>query len=265
MKVRLSKLAGCAGLCLFTVVTYADWLPGDLHKMHYPQTPDPNGWDIKVDGLNIVHDDFRCTQTGPITHIHFWGSFRGDIVPPEPYLNNIYLTIHSDIPDPDGPGPAYSTPGALLWDYSTSNYDPGLVTVREEPEGLQGWYDPVPVDPLVIPDDHLRFFQFNVKIVSDMQFQQTEDTIYWLGIHAVSPMGFDFGWKTSLEHFNDDAVADDLDGGWIELRDPASADIPPPSLDMAFVIVPEPSSTALAMGLLALGALFLGRRFTGRD
>ena len=24
----------------------ADWEPGDGHKMHYPQLPDPNGFDI---------------------------------------------------------------------------------------------------------------------------------------------------------------------------------------------------------------------------
>ena len=267
MNVRWNKLAGCAGLCLFALASHADWLPGDLHKMHYPQTPDPNGWDVKADGQYTIADDFRCAETGPITHIHFWGSYRGNEVPPGPpagVLNNIQFTIWSDIPDPDGDGPLYSQPDELLWSYNTMNYGPELVKIREEPAGNQGWFDPVAGE--VVPNDHTRFFQYNVELVPEEPFLQQEGTIYWLGIHAVSPMGFEFGWKTSgAEQFNDDAVADDLDGGWIELRDPLSPDTPPPSLDMAFVIVPEPSTTALVMGLLAVGALLTGRRLQSRN
>ncbi|NBD38592.1 MAG: PEP-CTERM sorting domain-containing protein [Verrucomicrobia bacterium] len=128
-----------------------------------------------------------------------------------------------------------------------------------------GLHNTNPVTGFNEREDHTRFFQYNIELVPDEMFVQEEATIYWLGIHAVSPEGHEFGWKTSLEHFNDDAVADNLDGGWIELRDPASLDDPPPSLDMAFVIVPEPSTTALMMGLLAVGALLAGRRFHSRN
>jgi len=27
-------------------IAFADWAPGDPHKMHFPQEPDPYGWDV---------------------------------------------------------------------------------------------------------------------------------------------------------------------------------------------------------------------------
>jgi hypothetical protein len=61
------------------------------------------------------------------------------------------------------------------------------------------------------------------------------------------------GWKTSWMHWNDDAVWR-LVGGmpWYELTDPITGE----SLDMAFVITPEPTT----MALLGLGAMALMRR-----
>ncbi len=32
---------------LIAPAAIADWDPGDGHKMHYPQMPDPNGWDVR--------------------------------------------------------------------------------------------------------------------------------------------------------------------------------------------------------------------------
>ena len=53
------------------------------------------------------------------------------------------------------------------------------------------------------------------------------------------------GWKTSLTHLNDDAVWWDAAAGmWKELRDPNN---PLQSVDLAFAIVPEPSTAALAL------------------
>ena len=58
----------------------ADWDPGDGHKMHYPQLPDEDGWDVKaIDGICLA-DDWLCTESGPVTDIHFWGSWKNGIV-----------------------------------------------------------------------------------------------------------------------------------------------------------------------------------------
>ena len=53
----------------------ADWDPEDGHKMHFPQLPDPNGYDVSAYCLT---DDWTCSETGPVTDIHFWGSCQGD-------------------------------------------------------------------------------------------------------------------------------------------------------------------------------------------
>ncbi len=78
-------------------------------------------------------------------------------------------------------------------------------------------------------------------------FIQEEGTIYWLGLHIVPVnVGPEAGWKTSLDHWNDDAAYYYTD--WNELVDPITGE----SLDMAFVItIPEPATLLL----LAVAAL----------
>jgi hypothetical protein len=81
-----------------------------------------------------------------------------------------------------------------------------------------------------------------------------------------------FGWKTSRDHFNDDAVFIDLPDiwnlpvdtilppnapgtalPWNEMRYPITHPFTGESIDLAFVITPEPASLALlSLGVLAL-------------
>jgi hypothetical protein len=238
-----------AGGGLFCLSLQADWFPGDPHKMLYPQLPDVNGWDIAVDGLNVVADDFLCTQSGPITSIHFWGSWRSDV--PE-VIDNIHLSIHADIPAGTGFIP-WSQPGELLWEYDT-----GPVGFQEFPwpeSGLQGYYDPF--TGITATEDHFLIWQYNITDFPN-PFIQEEGTIYWLDIHVDTPDQGQFGWKTSLDHWNDDAVSGEFPFGepWFELSDPMVGE----SLDMAFVIVPEPATLALWTGMAALALLVIRRR-----
>jgi hypothetical protein len=82
-------------------------------------------------------------------------------------------------------------------------------------------------------------------------------------VTVMDEIGTEFGWKTSLDHWNDDAVIEDFHAtlppqiGWIELRDPIEPQI---SLDMAFVIVPEPGLAGLVLGLAAAWLLIARRR-----
>ena len=36
----------------------ADWILEDGHKMHYPQLPDPDGWDVNI-CVDNIWDDWR--------------------------------------------------------------------------------------------------------------------------------------------------------------------------------------------------------------
>jgi hypothetical protein len=245
------------GIGGFLAPVKADWNPGDPYKMHYPQLPDPFGWDVNFTDPKILADDWLCTETGPVADIHFWLSFRQDIVVP---IQAIRVSIHSDIPDPDGPtGPLFSMPGELLW---AGGFSPSQFTIRDYGTGQQGWFDPNTGE--YIRPDHFRFYQVNIQNILD-PFIQEAGKIYWLDLSVLAgdpgttPL---VGWKTSRDHFNDDAVWADYDATgnlvWNELRDPITGE----SLDMAFVItVPEPGTWALlALGGLALFAWKRQRR-----
>ncbi len=91
------------------------------HKMHWAQLPDPKGWDVQATLPKILADDWLCTESGKVDEIHFWGSWREDFVG---QITNIHVSIHSDIPDPDGDGPLYSMPGDLLWE---QDFHPAVV------------------------------------------------------------------------------------------------------------------------------------------
>jgi len=234
----------------------AEWDPGDGHKMHYPQLPDPQGWGVMVGDPWILADDWTCGKSGSVSEIHFWFSVQGDGAYD---WFNINVWIHENIPDPDGPGPGFSKPGDCLWSghFESENDE---FTVRSYGSGEQGFYDPVFGD--VYASDHFGILQANIVDIPD-PFVQTEGQTYWL---ALSLWGEDeghnlvpFAWKTSLYGFEDAAVYDAFGGGWSPLFDPGDP-FPTEQLDLAFVIAPEP----VTLSLLALGGLALLRRKRGR-
>ncbi len=229
--------------CVLAAPALADWDPGDGHKMHFPQLPDPNGWDISV---GVPADDWQCSESGYVTDIHLWVSWRGDV---EHWDTDLWVGIHEN--DTTGP---YSKPGDPLWDgvFYDNEY-----TWRQWGTGDQGWYSPWTEE--VIPHDHSNIFQINIEGIPD-PFYQEEGETYWLLLGTVYGT-WDLGWKTSQDHFEDGAVwynPPDLGRnpnypeGWNELRDPLTQD----ALDLAFVITPEPT----ALGLLLFGGLAVLRR-----
>jgi hypothetical protein len=253
---RLLVLFSLAVLAVFLAApALADWEEGDFHKMHYPQLPDRNGWDVKASWSKVLADDWRCSETGDVEDIHFWGSWYKDDWRDEGNPASSFewfsISIYADIPDPDGTGPEFSKPGALLW---TRVFKPEQVDVRLWGTGEQGWYDPNS-GQWEYPN-HVMNFQYNIENIQN-PFPQKAGTIYWLAISMECNYG-EWGWKTSLDHWNDDGVWADYEPGgptpWTELRDPRTT--PGESLDMAFVITPEPA----AVVCLALGSLLLCRR-----
>ncbi len=229
----------------FRSVARADWNPGDPYKMHYPQLPDPLGWDVNFTQPKVLADDWLCTETGPVSDVHLWFSSHQDM----PFnLFSVHLSIHADIPAGSGGAP-YSMPGQELW---AADIPAPSFSIRPWGTGNQGWYDP---PGIAMPGDHFQVWQLNIQNIPN-PFIQQQDHIYWLDVSVLSDAML--GWKTSLQHFNDDAVWNYLPpaGPWQELRDPFTGQ----SLDLAFVItVPEPQTVAL-VGISIAGLLTVIRR-----
>ncbi len=222
----------------------------DNEKWNQPPDISEFGIDIKVDDGLILADDWLCTETSMLTDVHFWGSWLWD---QHFQIENIHLSVHTDIPDPDGPGGGYSMPGTEVWSFNTGEY-PGclsetIVGIVPCPPG-EGWWDPRGgFDQQTYYDTQV--WRYDILIPGSVAFVQTGTTegpvVYWLDIAAdvPEPLG-EFGWKTSYEHWNDDAVWSP-DGGvnWIELRYPQGHPYAGNSIDLAYVLTfgpyePEP-------------------------
>jgi hypothetical protein len=257
MRKSLAFLMIMAAVVFLAAPAVADWDPGDGHKMHYPQLPDPQGWDVNFEAPVVVADDWKCSRSGPVSDIHIWLSCRDEDLFPE--AESIHLSIHAD----DRTG-EFSKPGDLLWE---QDVNPDDFTLREYGSGDQGWFDPTGE---MVPNDHKLIWQANLVNIPD-PFPQERGEIYWLDVSVktetvpgTTPEP-KLGWKTSRSpHFEDNAVwaIDDGSGllGWQPLFDPRTGE----SLDMAFVITPEPGTLVMLAGAGLIGLLgFVGRRRKG--
>lgn len=249
MRLAISLLAI---LALFASPVLADWNVGDPYKMHYPQLPKVNGgWDVMSSYYVFLADDWQCTETGPVRDIHTWVSFKNDQVFTP---NVVHLAIWSDdpvgyqgIPGED-PANTFSKPLQQLWHRDRTA---GQWTIRFWDSGPQGWFDArYPGNHTLL--DHSNVYQMNFLFSDTEAFWQEQGKIYWLEFTIQNPVEVNIGWKQSITHFNDDAVWRILGEPWNELRDPITQE----SIDLAFVITPEPAGLVILM----LGGLALLRR-----
>nr|MBN2276831.1 dockerin type I repeat-containing protein [candidate division Zixibacteria bacterium] len=174
------------------------WAPGDPHKMHDPQLPDEAGWDVNATQPVILADDWMCSETGWVKDFHFWGSWKHGVTG---NILSFVLSIHSDIPADQSPT-GYSMPGLTLWEMEATEFNITPI----DPPTMEGWYDPSTGE--ILPDDHQNYFQYDICFDEQYWFWQEEGTIYWFNISAVLADGqtTQWGWKSSLDHWNDDAV-----------------------------------------------------------
>ncbi|MDD5134164.1 MAG: GEVED domain-containing protein, partial [Phycisphaerae bacterium] len=226
MRLELRKF-----VCLFVVVlctshlAFADWNEGEAYKMHFPQLPDPMGWDVRANEPELA-DDFMCTESGLISDIHIWYSVFGDEY--SALLQGGVVRIYADVPAGTG-GINYSRPGAKLWEWVFGQND---LVIRRYATGEQGWYDPR--EGVVLPNNHYQIWQLNLTNIPE-PFTQTEGQIYWLAVQFNAT--FAMGWKTSLNHWNDIAVwRNALGAQWQPLEDPLTG----APLDFAFIITGGP-------------------------
>ncbi len=257
---RLAVLTLALSFVLLAAPAQADWDPGDSYKMHYPQLPDPTGWDVEfVSWSNKIGDDWQCTETGPVSDIHIWLSWQADNInggglPGR--IETVGVEIYKNV-NPDAVLP-YSRPEIdPVWSYV---FDASQVARRPYGQGDQGWYSPqlgMQQGLAWQRPDHIFFEQLNITNIQD-PFIQQEGEVYWL-VMWVAWEGTQnpAGWKTTQDHFMDDAVWYDWTEDnpllrWNEIVDPINGQ----SLDLAFVITPEPASIAL----LTIGTMALIRR-----
>ncbi len=182
--MKLSKITTMITVVLAATAMTAlgDWDVGDPYKMHFPQLPDlDNGMNVLAVEPLILADDFLCTETGPITDIHLWGSWLDDIFPnnsggvADPGEVAFHLSIHSDIP---ANAAMYSTPGELLWEM---DFLPGSFRNRPWATSTERFFDPL--NNVVIGFD-THVIQYNFLIDPADAFVQTAGEIYWLDVQA---------------------------------------------------------------------------------
>ena len=204
-----------ASSCLLTAPLLADWTPEDGHKMHFPQYPNTEGWDVKASIPIILADDWQCDESGWVKDIHWWGSWRNGV---EGIIDGFILSVHADIPADPGNPACHSKPGEVLWQYLAINF---IVAEPSDPPSSQGWYDPSCAE--IIYDDHTEYLQYNVFLPEDDWFWQEEGNIYWLNIMALvsDPENTAWGWKSTTDHWNDDAVYGiPVDFNWFHMNEP---------------------------------------------
>ncbi|HEY4759250.1 MAG TPA: PEP-CTERM sorting domain-containing protein [Thermoguttaceae bacterium] len=283
---------------IFLPIASADWDESDMPWTKWVQRPDLNqGVDVNATYLldssysgpyppgpapiypwnKILADDFPCDKPGPISDIHIWGSWLEDRVAPNVYFK---LSIHDDVPV--GPGNPYSHPGAELWSTIMS------------PTAYRLWYEPTneyfyePNTDRIIGTD-TQIWQYNFDIDPANAFYQEGidpltgmPRVYWLDVQAIipepppppptppedpyPPPQYVFGWKSTDQPWNDDAVFADTDmpggppiGPWVDMWHPLTGQ----SLNLAFAIttIPEPGTIVMLLTACFIGLVtFLRRR-----
>jgi hypothetical protein len=174
----------------------------------------------------VVADDWLCTNGKPVTEVHFWGSYLSperhwqqgnpgppvNPLPPPPGVEKFKLSFHRDVPAGVDPEMRWSHPGELIREVWVE-YD----KVRER------YWDSVPhTDPAGnIWWEHKFYYIVNLRDDPEGPFVQREGVVYWLDIGAVprdpgTEPTWCWGWETSKDHWNDNAVAGWEEGWWWE-------------------------------------------------
>jgi len=159
--------------------------------------------------------------------IHFWGSWWHDNVGT---IDHFVICVAENIPAEQNPHGDWSIPGETIVEWEIYDW------VERGPYfGNQGWY--WCYSPQWDPNDHQRYWQYNVFLDESQWIWQEEGEIYWLCISAIVEEQYPealWGWKSTSEdlHFMDDAVWGIwyyLD--WLPLTYPSGL-----TMDLAFVI-----------------------------
>ena len=152
------------------------------------------GYDVYDRTVIFLADDFRCTNTGPITDIHIWCSYLNDAVTNHP----IWLGIWSDVP---AAGTNGSHPGELLWQqtFTPDQYEHYFWGCGEEL-----YFAPGGAPFIYGPDSQVYYYVFYPTNAFVQQGTLLRPTNYWLSVYCTDFSWF--GWKTSTNVQHDTAV-----------------------------------------------------------
>jgi hypothetical protein len=215
--------------------------PPPVDKWH--QLPDTNGFDVNATAQNIVADDFWCTNASVITNILVWGSWQNDA----PFDGTIFVvSIWDNVAGGSIAGNRpFSRPGNRpIW---SETFNPGDYTRTLAGRGPEHFYSPP--STVLTPENNIFLYSFVPKRPFCQKGgplgSQPGPMTYWLSVQAILPSGIaPFGWKTSTNHWRDDAVYGHTAPGptavfdWKDLHDPSAAN--GRSLDMAFRLIHGP-------------------------
>jgi hypothetical protein len=211
----------------------------DTNTVKYLQPPNLAGFDVLNSGPWVLADDFVCTNTGPISDIHIWGSWLSD---EHGSITNFWIGIYDDVPaSPNNPN---SHPGNLLWQES---FLPGQFSESIYSSSQEEFLDPGPTPPNILGTDteawYYCFYPTN-------PFTQTGTSsgpkVYWIAAYAqVAPVVGaptpQYGWKTTSIVQNDISVHTPWIGGfpgtnttWLTNYYQPPAGGPAVPLDLAF-------------------------------
>lgn len=191
----------------------ADWTIDDGYKMHYPQMPNAQGWLVKSSLPVILAEDWQCSDSGWVKDLHFWGGWKNGF---EGNITHFLIAIYADIPA-NPPDILFSRPGTELWNRTISNF---IISDPIIGPGSYYWYDPS--TGMTYFDDSLTYYQYNIFLDEQDWFWQEEGTIYWLSVSAVvvNPQTYEWGWFSTSDNWNDDAVWTYPDFIWYHMYEP---------------------------------------------
>ena len=223
-------------LCVETNgIKYVQW--PDLYSGHGADV-----WDCNVqpqgvtDGPWFLADDFVCTNAGPITDIHLWGSWQNNT--PLPGSIKFQLYILDNVPA--SPLAGFSHPGTnVLWHQT---FAPGFYAENVYTNNAVEYFlDPGP--PQILGGDSVVWYYCFYPTNLNQYGTVASPTTNWLVVFAELPSGTSqvFGWKTTTNIQNDVSVHGPWLGSgvppigipWTPTYDSGSGQLP---LDLAFKI-----------------------------
>jgi len=195
--------------------TFAGWVPGDGHIMHYPQAPDSIGWAVNNTGVWELADEWECTEDGAVKSLHFWGTWDDGIIG---QVTSFRLRLYANITaaqNPDG----YPKPGTMLWEKTLTNFEVSGVA-PDKSGALLTSLDPETATASKSRYDLIDQYSFYLEPLD--WFEVDSGTIYWFGVSATvaDPDNTKLRWVSTEDKFIGASTYSYDGGNWGRIREP---------------------------------------------